>query len=106
MMKELTGTVGSCIGCWPGELVQLSKWSEAPHGAEEVIGAGGLGKKVLPIIKSLSKAHRLLFNAMKINQGTLTAGNLKRTKKEAVTNNSGDFEAQPQNFILHPGLEN
>lgn len=42
-LKELTGTVGSCVGCWPGELVQLSKWTEAPHGAKEVVGAGGLG---------------------------------------------------------------
>lgn len=52
--------------------------------------------KVLPTVNSLSKKYRLLFSAMKINQGTLTSGNLQRTEEEAVLNSSGDFEAQAQ----------
>lgn len=43
MLNELTRAAGSCVGCLPSELVQLSERTEGSHGARGAVGAGGLG---------------------------------------------------------------
>ncbi|TRZ20122.1 hypothetical protein HGM15179_006977, partial [Zosterops borbonicus] len=43
---------------------------------------------VLPIINSLSKTYRILSNAMKINQDTLTSGNFQRAPPTDVLSTS------------------
>ena len=42
-LNELIRAVGSPVGCLPAEVAHLSKWTEGPHGAMKVVGAGGLG---------------------------------------------------------------